>query len=130
MTIPRLARTERLILTRLRGGQQFALRLADGSGGALKRGTVYITLQRMQNKGYVDSEVEPIISGAMGRPRRWYRPSAYGLQVLDAWTLAERALGDASGLDAAPPHDDARDGQQRKTERQRRPEELHTQAAE
>ena len=97
MTIPRLAHTERLILTRLRGGQQFALRLADGSGGALKRGTEYITLQRMQSKGYVDSEVEPFVNGAMGRPRRWYRPSAYGLQVLDAWTLAERALGDASG---------------------------------
>ena len=112
MTIPRLARTERLILNRLRGGQEFALRLADGSGGALKRGTVYITLQRMQSKGYVNSEVEAVVCGAMGRPRRWYRPSAYGLQVLGAWTLAERALEDASGEDASgknrvPLHQDA-----------------------
>ena len=111
MTIPRLARTERLILNRLRTNHQFALRLADSSGGALKRGTVYITLQRMQSKGYVESSVEPAIEGAMGRPRRWYRPSAYGLQVLGAWTLAERALEDASenasGQNAARLHDDA-----------------------
>lgn len=96
MTIPRLARTERLILNRLREGDEFALRLADRSGGTLKRGTVYITLQRMEMKGYVESSLEPALEGVMGRPRRWYRPSAYGLQVLGAWTLAERALGDAA----------------------------------
>ncbi len=106
MTIPRLARTERLILNRLRHRHEFALRLADSSGGALKRGTVYITLQRMETKGYVESSVEPAIAGAMGRPRRWYRPSAFGLQVLGAWTLAEQAM-DGRGEDAAPPHDDA-----------------------
>jgi DNA-binding PadR family transcriptional regulator len=94
MTIPRLAHTERLILNRLTHGEQFALRLADQSAGALKRGTVYITLQRMENKGYVESNVEPPVEGAMGRPRRWYRPSSYGRQVLAAWQLAERALDD------------------------------------
>ena len=46
----------------------------------------------MQSKGYVESHVEPTIQGAMGRPRRWYRPSAYGRQVFAAWQLAERAL--------------------------------------
>ena len=104
MTIPRLARTERLILNRLRQHQEFALRLADSSGGALKRGTVYITLQRMETKGYVESIVEPAIEGAMGRPRRWYRPSAFGLQVLGAWTLAERAM---DGVSEAAPYQDA-----------------------
>jgi DNA-binding PadR family transcriptional regulator len=107
MIIPRLARTERLILNQLRERHEFALRLADRSGGALKRGTVYITLQRMESKGYVESSVEPVIEGAMGRPRRWYRPSQYGLQVLGAWRIAERALEDASGARAAPPGEDA-----------------------
>jgi DNA-binding PadR family transcriptional regulator len=93
--IPRLAGTERLILSVLHEGEQFALRLADRSGGVLKRGTVYITLQRMESKGYVESHLEPPIEGVMGRPRRWYRPSAYGRQVLAAWQLAERALDDA-----------------------------------
>jgi len=95
MHIPRLADTERLILNRLaQHGQEFALRLADRSGGALKRGTVYITLQRMESKGYVESTVEPQHVGVIGRPRRWYRPSEYGKQVLNAWKLAERALED------------------------------------
>ena len=93
--IPQLADTERLILTFLQDGEQFPLRLADRSGGSLKRGTVYVTLQRMQSKGYVESHLEPTIQGAMGRPRRWYRPSAYGRQVFAAWQLAERALDGA-----------------------------------
>jgi DNA-binding PadR family transcriptional regulator len=93
MTIPRLASTERLILSRLtQHGQEFALRLADRSGGALKRGTVYITLQRMESKGYVESRLEAQPERAMGRPRRWYRPSEYGRQVLNAWAIAEHAL--------------------------------------
>src|SRR5436305_2688926 len=93
MTIPRLASTERLILNRLtQRGEEFALRLADRSGGALKRGTVYITLQRMESKGYVESSLEPPTEGVMRRPRRWYRPSQYGLQVLNAWKVAENAL--------------------------------------
>ena len=90
--MPQLAETELLILSLLQDGEQFPLRLADRSGGSLKRGTVYITLQRMQSKGYVESHVEPTIQGATGRPRRWYRPSVYGRQVFAAWQLAERAL--------------------------------------
>jgi PadR family transcriptional regulator, regulatory protein PadR len=92
MTVPRLARTERLILNRLTQGDEFALRLADRSGGMLKRGTIYITLQRMECKGYVESTLEPMLNRAMGRPRRWYRPSAYGRQVLNAWKVAENAM--------------------------------------
>jgi DNA-binding PadR family transcriptional regulator len=97
MTIPRLASTERLILSRLtQHGQEFALRLADRSGGALKRGTVYITLQRMESKGYVESRLEAQPERAMGRPRRWYRPSEYGRQVLNAWKVAESAMDSCS----------------------------------
>ena len=69
--LPTLAGAERLILSFLHQGEQFPLRLADRSGGSLKRGTVYITLQRMESKGYVESFLEPVIEGAMGRPRRW-----------------------------------------------------------
>lgn len=94
--LPQLAGTERLILSFLHDGEQFALRLADRSGGALKRGTVYITLQRMESKGFVESYLEPPLEGVMGRPRRWYRPSTYGRQVFAAWQLAERALDDAA----------------------------------
>jgi len=38
--MPQLAETELLILSLLQEGEQFPLRLADRSGGSLKRGTV------------------------------------------------------------------------------------------
>jgi DNA-binding PadR family transcriptional regulator len=90
--VPRLSATERLILDLLRESEQFGLQLVDRSEGALKRGTVYVTLGRMQDKGYVESRTEPLPTGAIGLPRRWYRPTAYGLRVLEAWGLAARAF--------------------------------------
>ena len=101
--VPRLSATERLILDLLREDELFGLQLVDRSDGALKRGTVYVTLGRMQDKGYVESRTEPLPPGAIGLPRRWYRPTAYGLRVGDAWLLAARAFArrrapDRSGI--------------------------------
>ncbi len=90
--IPRLSTTERLILDLLRESELFGLQLVDRSEGALKRGTVYVTLGRMQDKGYVESRTEPLPPGAIGLPRRWYRPTEYGLRVLDAWAAAARSF--------------------------------------
>ena len=90
--IPRLSTTERLILDLLRQSELFGLQLVDRSAGALKRGTVYVTLGRMQDKGYVESRTEPLPPGAIGLPRRWYRPTEYGLRVLNAWALAARSF--------------------------------------
>src|SRR6476646_7936162 len=90
--VPRLSGTERLILDLLRQGELFGLQLVDRSEGALKRGTVYVTLGRMQDKGYVESRTEPLPDGAIGLPRRVYTPTAFGLRVLHAWALAARAF--------------------------------------
>ncbi len=90
--VPRLSATERLILDLLRESELFGLQLVDRSEGALKRGTVYVTLGRMQDKGYVESRTEPLPAGAIGLPRRWYRPTVYGLRVLDAWAMAARSF--------------------------------------
>lgn len=90
--IPRLSTTERLILDLLRERELFGLQLVDHSSGALKRGTVYVTLGRMQDKGYVESRTEPLPQGAIGLPRRWYRPTEYGLRVHDAWTMAAKSF--------------------------------------
>jgi PadR family transcriptional regulator, regulatory protein PadR len=92
MDIPRLSATERLILELLNGEEMFGLQLVHQSHGALKRGTVYVTLGRMQDKGYVESWTEKQPDGAIGLPRRLYRPTAYGLRVLEAWTAAVRAF--------------------------------------
>jgi PadR family transcriptional regulator, regulatory protein PadR len=90
--IPRLSSTEHLILDLLAGEEMFGLQLVEESGGALKRGTVYVTLGRMQDKGYVESWTEPHAPGAIGLPRRLYRPTALGLRLLEAWAAAARTL--------------------------------------
>jgi DNA-binding PadR family transcriptional regulator len=90
--VPSLSRAERLILELLSEEEAFGLALVERSGGALKRGTVYVTLGRMQDKGYVQSRTEARAPGAIGLPRRLYRPTTHGLRVLNAWALAARAL--------------------------------------
>jgi PadR family transcriptional regulator, regulatory protein PadR len=90
-TLPRLSSAERLILELLvEHGDLFGLQLIERSGGRLKRGTVYVTLGRMQEKGYLDSRQEALPPGAIGLPRRLYRPTGHALRVLDAWRVAER----------------------------------------
>src|SRR5580658_215976 len=91
-SLARLSRTEHLILDLLQERESFGLELVERSGGALKRGTVYVTLARMQDKGYVTSHTEAAPPGAIGLPRRRYRPSAYGLAAFNVWNRAERAL--------------------------------------
>ena len=90
---PTLSAKERLILDLLCAtGPMFGLQLVAESGGALKRGTVYVTLGRMEEKGYVESEQEAARPGAAGLPRRIYRPTALGRRVLKAWTVLAREL--------------------------------------
>ena len=93
MEIPKLSQTERMILELLSDEEMFGLQLVEQSKGALKRGTVYVTLGRMQDKGYVESRTEKQQPGAIGLPRRLYKPTGYGLRVLAAWEAAARALG-------------------------------------
>lgn len=86
--IPRLSPKEALILELLaHDGEQYGLQLVSASRGRLKRGTVYVTLGRMEDKGYVTSRAEEAPDGAGGLPRRLYDASPYGLRVLKAWTL-------------------------------------------
>jgi DNA-binding PadR family transcriptional regulator len=92
-TLPRLSPTERFILELLTThGELFGLEMIARSGGQLKRGTVYVTLGRMQEKGYLESRQEPLAAGAIGLPRRLYRPSGLGRRVLEAWATAERTF--------------------------------------
>ena len=85
---PTLPPKERLILELLTGGgPMYGLQLVEQSQGALKRGTVYVTLGRMEAKGYLVSEQESLPAGAIGLPRRIYRPTPLGERMLRAWTL-------------------------------------------
>jgi DNA-binding PadR family transcriptional regulator len=88
-----LPRKERLILELLASeGPMYGLQLVEQSDGALKRGTVYVTLGRMEAKGLVESQQEPVPPGGIGLPRRIYRPTALGQRMLRALTAFAREL--------------------------------------
>jgi DNA-binding PadR family transcriptional regulator len=90
---PSLPPKERLILELLvSGGPTFGLALVDQSRGALKRGTVYVTLGRLENKGLIRSEQEPAHPGAIGLPRRIYQVTGLGERVLRAWATLTQEL--------------------------------------
>lgn len=95
---PRLPSKERLILQMLvANGPRYGLQLVEDSRGALKRGTVYVTLGRLEAKGYVESEQEPQPPGAIGLPRRIYRTTGLGERVLRAWSVLVRELAWEAG---------------------------------
>ena len=90
---PVLSGKEHVVLELLvANGPSYGLQLVATSNGRLKRGTVYVTLGRMEDKGYVESEPDPEASDDLILPRRIYRPSAYGLRVLEAWDVMRRTL--------------------------------------
>ena len=74
----RLPNSERVILQLLVAkGPCYGLELVDSSRGALKRGGVYVTLGRMEEKGLVRSAVAEA-------GRRLYTPTALGERALTA----------------------------------------------
>ena len=90
---PTLSGKEHLVLELLvANGRSYGLQLVGASNGQLKRGTVYVTLGRMEEKGYVESEPDPDAADDLVLPRRIYRPTAYGLKVLEAWEAMQEVL--------------------------------------
>ena len=87
-----MSRTESLVMDLLHGGERYGLELVDASHGTLKRGSVYVILARMEEKGFIESRQEERSPGASGLPRRLYRATPYGLKVHDAFTLLRDAL--------------------------------------
>jgi PadR family transcriptional regulator PadR len=87
--LPSLSPKETLILELLIGAKEmYGLELVAASDGALKRGTIYVTLGRMEEKGYVSSRLESAPPAAGGLPRRIYAATVLGRQVFAAWTAA------------------------------------------
>jgi PadR family transcriptional regulator PadR len=90
--IPSISAAESLILDLLESRDQFGLELVETADGRLKRGSIYVTLGRMELKGFVESHQEERAPGAIGLPRRLYHATAYGLRVRDAYRLLTEAL--------------------------------------
>jgi PadR family transcriptional regulator, regulatory protein PadR len=89
----RLSSKERIVLELLvSSGTMYGLQLVDSSRGRLKRGTIYVTLGRMEEKGLVESRHETARDDSDVIPRRRYRATAHGERVLEAWLAIARAL--------------------------------------
>jgi PadR family transcriptional regulator PadR len=88
-----LSGKESLILDLLvREREMYGLQLVTASKRRLKRGTIYVTLGRMEEKGYIASRLEDHSPDTGGLPRRVYQPTALGRRVLNAWTKAGTQL--------------------------------------
>jgi PadR family transcriptional regulator PadR len=91
--IPSLPAKEALILELLvDGAELYGLQLVAASKGRLKRGTVYVTLGRMEDKGFITSRQESAPPDEGGLPRRVYEPTAFGRRVLSAYAHVARRL--------------------------------------
>ncbi len=75
-------------------GYQIAKRLEQIGDGVLagKQSALYPVLRNLEGAGLLESHVEPSIAGP---PRRYYRMTAAGQEVLRAWTAAWRATRDS-----------------------------------
>jgi DNA-binding PadR family transcriptional regulator len=86
-----LSTLESLILDLLAAhAPTYGLDLVASSRGRLKRGSIYVTLGRMEQKGLVRSRLEE--RPGEGPPRRLYEPTALGLRALVAARLVEGDL--------------------------------------
>ena len=75
-------------------GYQIAKRLEQVGDGVLagKQSALYPVLRNLEGAGLLDSFVEPSVSGP---PRRYYRITAAGRDVLRDWAQAWRATRDS-----------------------------------
>jgi DNA-binding PadR family transcriptional regulator len=76
----------------VRDNELYGLQLVAASKGRLKRGTVYVTLGRMEDKGYIASRLDDPPPGAGGLPRRLYEATPLGRRMLSAWTSGAKQL--------------------------------------
>ena len=90
--LPSMSRTESIVMELLRGRERYGLELVDASRGVLKRGSVYVILARMEEKGFVESRQEDRAQGVSGLPRRLYRATPYGRKVHGAFAQLRAAL--------------------------------------
>jgi DNA-binding PadR family transcriptional regulator len=86
---PRLSEKEWLIINHLMiHGESYGQAMADTTPG-LSRGTVYVTLQRLETKGLVHSRQE-FNPHCIGSPRRFYVVTPEGTRIYHALELARQ----------------------------------------
>ena len=102
--IPELSRgvVEHCVLALLREGESYAfelVRVLGARGLVTSEGTIYPLLARLRRDGLVSTVWRESVAGP---PRRYYRMTREGSQVLDAFVIDWTAFRDA--VDALLPH--------------------------
>lgn len=95
--IPRLSETEFLIMSLIEESDRseaYGLDLVQKSEGKLKKGSVYVLLGRLEDKGFVEGRF--VVEGS-AIPRKLYKATAQGKKVHHAW----RHLVELGGLRGA-----------------------------
>jgi len=89
--IPTLSAVEEEILRLLLASpEMYGLELVAASA-KLKRGTIYVTLARMTDKGFVSSRTVKS-DHERGLPRRLFKVTGHGQAVFRVWEAARAAL--------------------------------------
>jgi DNA-binding PadR family transcriptional regulator len=102
--LPPLGEFELLVLLAvLRGdgevyGATILKDLAQRTGRAVSRGALYVTLDRLEAKGYVSSRTGDPAPARGGRPRRYYTVRPTGLALLRQSLDALRQMSDGLAL--------------------------------
>ena len=96
--IPTLTRMEAIILGLLisEAGEMYGWDMVEKSDGKLKLSGLYTTLNRMEDKGYIESHKEQQRPGARGLPRRMYKPTGYGAKVHAFWEMAQQVWAEGA----------------------------------
>jgi DNA-binding PadR family transcriptional regulator len=102
--VPTLSQKEATILSVLLadpGREMYGLQILEESRGLLKRGTLYVTLQRMEEKRVLESKQEPRSRPEVGIPRRVYSVTGLGALAFDQYKEAHHTLSDLISVGAA-----------------------------
>jgi DNA-binding PadR family transcriptional regulator len=75
-----------------RSKEMYGLELVAASGGELKRGTVYVTLARMEEKGFIASRLDNDPPPSGGLPRRLYTATSFGRELMAARAALRKRL--------------------------------------
>lgn len=83
----RLTPKEHEILKLLIGhsAEMYGLEMVARSAGRLSRGSIYVLLDRLEERGLVSSRLEERSPRTSGIARRLYRPTGHGRRVLQLW---------------------------------------------
>jgi DNA-binding PadR family transcriptional regulator len=70
----------------------YGLEMVRKSSNKLKRGTIYVTLDRMESKGFVESRPEYEKTSENSLPRRLYKATGLGRRAYEAWEAARQSF--------------------------------------